>query len=81
MVLLVPRNSNFRLPAMGNIFSRAVRSESVLGKRDSDRNESPPKRQRTESHIDFVTEREPLAGIVAYANPSLPGFRAIIKNR
>ena len=60
---------------MGNIFSRQ-RSETTLGKRraDSHEEENDSKRARYQP-------REPDAGITAYVNDSLPGFRGIIKYR
>ncbi|KAI9266596.1 pseudouridine synthase [Phascolomyces articulosus] len=60
---------------MGNIFSRQ-QSESSLGKRraESHEEENDSKRARYQP-------KEPDAGITAYVNPSLPGFRGIIKYR
>lgn len=60
---------------MGNVLSRNGSLGSVLGKRRADHEDRDNvKRMRAEP-----TETD--AGITAFVNPTLPGFRGIIKYR
>ncbi|KAI8139253.1 pseudouridine synthase [Fennellomyces sp. T-0311] len=60
---------------MGNIFSRQS-SKNVLGKRRAEEHDEANDAKRVR-----YQPKEPDAGITAYVNASLPGFRGIIKYR